>query len=84
MAKQYAKLWSGNFYAEVTSDYKSTKGKKTTKIRQKNAPRNYCCSHRSICLYILLSIYKKAEMNFIHNKEKNLPKQLLQDHQSDW
>ena len=35
MAKQYAKLWSGNFYAEVTSDYKSTKGKKTTKIRQK-------------------------------------------------
>ena len=60
MAKQYAKLWSGNFYAEVTSDYKSTKGKKTTKILfQKTTPRNYCCSHRSICLCILLSIYKR-------------------------
>lgn len=35
MAKHYARLWSGNFYAEVTNDYKSTKGKKSTRLRQK-------------------------------------------------
>lgn len=38
MVKHYAKLWSGNFYAEVTSDYKSTKGKKTTKILFQKTP----------------------------------------------
>lgn len=38
MAKQYAKLWSGNFYAEVTSDYKSTKGKKRQKYFSKKTP----------------------------------------------
>ena len=59
MAKQYAKLWSGNFYAEITSDYKSTKGKNDKILFQKTTPRNYYCSHRSICLCILLSIYKR-------------------------
>lgn len=38
MAKQYAKLWSGNFYAEVTSDYKSTKGKNDKNTFPKNHP----------------------------------------------
>lgn len=39
MAKHYARLWSGNFYAEVTNDYKSTIRKEINKITTKETIR---------------------------------------------